>query len=133
MRVEEEDCTELHQLQEDEDDAGDHPHVQAGHVGHPGDRPPLAGKHGGESEEDRHGDGQSLRYAVGGQEERQPGDGEEDRGDHVGLDEVILELPPQHQLQYEAGIVDIVVGSVVRILAAPLIATPINIFNKKIF
>ena len=32
--VKEEDCTELHQLQEDEDDAGDHPHVQAGHVGH---------------------------------------------------------------------------------------------------
>ena len=34
VRVQEEDCTELHQLQEDEDDAGDHPHVQAGHVGH---------------------------------------------------------------------------------------------------
>ena len=32
---EEEDGTELHQLQEDEDDAGDHPHVQTGHVGHP--------------------------------------------------------------------------------------------------
>ena len=37
--VQEEDCTELHQLQEDEDDAGDHPHVQAGHVGHPRYRP----------------------------------------------------------------------------------------------
>ena len=35
VRVEEEDCTELHQLQEDEDDAGDHPHVQTGDVGHP--------------------------------------------------------------------------------------------------
>ena len=32
--VEEEDGAELHQLQEDENDAGDHPHVQAGHVGH---------------------------------------------------------------------------------------------------
>ena len=34
VRVEEEDCAELDQLQEDEDDAGDHPHVEAGHVGH---------------------------------------------------------------------------------------------------
>ena len=123
MRVEEEDCTELHQLQEDEDDAGDHPHVQAGHVGHPGDRPPLAGKHGGESEEDRHGDGQSLRYAVGGQEERQPGDGQEDGGDHVGLDQVVLELPPQHQLEDQSRIVDVVVLRVVSVLARQLLAT----------
>ena len=123
MRVEEEDCTELHQLQEDEDDAGDHPHVQAGHVGHPGDRPPLAGKHGGESEEDRHSDGQSLRYAVGGQEERQPGDGQEDCGDHVGLDQVVLELPPQHQLEDQTRVVDVVVLCVVSVLARQLLAT----------
>ena len=31
--------------------------------------PSLAGKHGGESEEDGHGDGQSLGDTVGGQEE----------------------------------------------------------------
>ena len=37
VRVTQEDCTELHQLQEDEDDTGDHPHVEAGDVGHSGD------------------------------------------------------------------------------------------------
>ena len=36
--------------------------------------PPLAGEHGGEGEEDRHGDGQSLRDAGGRKEEGEPGD-----------------------------------------------------------
>ena len=44
---------------------------------------------------------------------------------------MVLQLPSQHQLQNEAGIVDVVVLSVVRILAATLIATSINIFNEK--
>ena len=121
--VKEEDGTELHQLQEDEDDAGDHPHVQAGDVGDPGHGPPLTGEHGGQGQQDCHGDGESLGDTVGGQEEGQPGDGEEDRGDHVGLDEVILELPPEHQLQNETWIVDIVVLSVVGILARQLLVT----------
>ena len=93
--------------------------------------PSFAGKHWCESEEDSHGDGESLGDAVGGQEQGQPGDGEEDGGDHVGLYEVVLQLPSQDQLQNEAGIVDVVVLSVVRILVGSLIATSIKIFNQK--
>ena len=126
MSVEKEDGTELHQLQEHEHDAGDHPHVQAGDVGDPGDGPPLAGEHGGEGEEDGHGDRQSLRDTVRGQEERQPGDGEEDGGDHVGLDQVVLQLPPEDQLEDQSGVVVVVVLRAVGGLSRKLLARHFN-------
>ena len=44
---------------------------------------------------------------------------------------MVLQLPSQDQLQNEAGIVDVVVLSVVRILVGSLIATSINIINEK--
>ena len=44
---------------------------------------------------------------------------------------MVLQLPSQDQLQNEAGIVDVVVLSVVRILAGSLIATSIKIFIQK--
>ena len=44
---------------------------------------------------------------------------------------MVLQLPSQDQLQNEAGIVDVVVLSVVRILVGSLIAISIKIFNQK--
>ena len=44
---------------------------------------------------------------------------------------MVLQLPSQDQLQNEAGIVDVVVLSVIRILVGSLIATSIKIFNQK--
>ena len=44
---------------------------------------------------------------------------------------MVLQLPSQDQLQNEAGIVDVVVLSVVRILVGSLIATSIKIFIQK--
>ena len=51
--------------------------------------PALTGEHGGEGEQDGHGDGQPLGDTLGGQEEGEPGDGQVDRGGEVGLDQVV--------------------------------------------
>ena len=95
--------------------------------------PSLTGEHGCESEKYGHGNGKSLRYAGRGQEERQPGDGEEDGGDHVGLDQVVPQLPPQLHLQYQTRVVEIIVGSVIRLLIGQLLLVTsrlFSIFNK---
>ena len=95
--------------------------------------PSLTGEHGCESEKYGHGNGKSLRYAGRGQEERQPGDGEEDGGDHVGLDQVVPQLPSQLHLQYQTRIVEIIVGSVIRLLIGQLLLVTsrlFSIFNK---
>ena len=93
--------------------------------------PSLAGKHGCECEKYRHGDCESLRDAGRGQEERQPGDGQEDGGDHVGLDQVVPQLPPQLHLQDQARVADVVVGSVVRLLIGMLLLVTGNILLLK--
>ena len=60
--------------------------------------PSLASKHGSKSKQNGHCYCESFCNAVWWKEERQPRDGQENRGDHVGLDEVVFQLSSQCNL-----------------------------------
>lgn len=79
-------------------------------------RPSLTGKHWCEGEKNRHCYGESLSNAGWGEEESKPGDEQEYGGLKVGLPEVIHQLPAEHNLQYEARVVEVVVVCIVTCL-----------------
>ena len=76
---------ELGQLQEDEENAREHPDVEVRDVADPGHGLSLGGKHGGQREEDGHGHGQALCNGLGGHKQGQPGDRQVDCGRNVRL------------------------------------------------
>ena len=90
---------ELEDAAEHKDHRGQHPDVEEGDVGDPGDALSDRGEHGGEREERGHPHPHPARHRLRGYEEREPGEHHEHRAGDVGLHHVVANLASQVQLR----------------------------------